>query len=109
MDPNPHYSVIITTCADSDSAERLARLLTEARLAACVQVSGITSFYSWKGSVVRDGEQLLLIKAPAGNYSQIEEAIRRNRPYDVPEIIALPVTQGYAPYLSWIDEVSNTL
>ncbi len=107
MEHSSHYSVIVTTCPDAESAEKLARLLNEDRLAACVQVSSITSFYSWKGTVVKDAEQLLLIKAPADNYGRIEEAIQKNHPYEIPEIIELPIARGYAPYLAWIDEVST--
>ena len=98
--------MIITTCPDTSTAEHLARLLIESRLAACVQVSGVTSFYTWKGTVAREAEQLLLIKARTDRYPLIEDAIRSNHPYEIPEIIELPIAGGHAAYFSWIDAVS---
>lgn len=101
------YCVILTTCPDREEAERLARLLVESRLAACVQMTGVTSFYEWSGALNRDDEQLLLIKAPSSSYGEIEAVISRNHPYDVPEIIRIPVTAGSERYLQWIDTVTK--
>ncbi len=101
------YSVILTTCGSRDEAERLARLLVETRLAACVQVTGVTSFYEWDGALNRDDEQLLLIKAPSASYGAIEECISRNHSYDVPEIVRIPITAGSDAYLHWIDAVTK--
>jgi len=101
------YCVILTTCSNREEAERLARLLVESRLAACVQMTGVTSFYEWDGALNRDDEQLLLIKAPSASYGKIEEFISRNHSYDVPEIIRVPVTAGSEAYLNWIDAVTE--
>ena len=101
------YCVILTTCPDREEGEQLARLLVESRLAACVQMTGVTSFYEWDGALNRDDEQLLLIKAPSSSYREIETVISRNHPYDVPEIIRIPVTAGSQRYLRWIDTVTK--
>ena len=101
------YCVILTTCANREEAERLARLLIEARLAACVQMTGVTSFYEWDGALSRDDEQLLLIKAPSSSYGEIEACISHNHSYDVPEIIQIPILAGSESYLKWIDTVTK--
>ncbi|MBN2568346.1 MAG: divalent-cation tolerance protein CutA [Deltaproteobacteria bacterium] len=101
------YCVILTTCANREEAEHLARLLVESRLAACVQMTGITSFYKWDGALNRDDEQLLLIKAPSASYGEIEAFISRNHSYDVPEIIQITVRAGSKAYLKWIDTVTE--
>ncbi|MBN2398223.1 MAG: divalent-cation tolerance protein CutA [Deltaproteobacteria bacterium] len=101
------YCVILTTCGSRDEAERLARLLVETRLAACVQVTGVTSFYQWDGALNRDEEQLLLIKAPSASYDAIEECISRNHIYDLPEIVRIPITAGSGAYLQWITAVTQ--
>ncbi|MDD5723483.1 MAG: divalent-cation tolerance protein CutA [Syntrophales bacterium] len=101
------YCVILTTCANQEEAERLARLLVESRLAACVQMTGVTSFYEWDGAINRDDEKLLLIKAPSASYGDIEAFIARNHSYDVPEIIQIPIRAGSKTYLKWIDTVTE--
>lgn len=101
------YCVILTTCPSREEAERLARQLVEAKMAACVQMTGVTSFYEWDGAINRDDEQLLLIKAPSASYGSIESFISRNHSYDVPEIIRIPVTAGSEAYLRWIDAVTE--
>ncbi len=97
--------VIVVLCvvpADFDSA-KLARTLVERSLAACVQ-SGpeVTSTYRWKGVVETSAEKLVLIKTRSALFGAVERAIRKVHPYDVPEIIALPVVAGHAPYLGWV-------
>lgn len=101
------YCVILTTCANREEAERLAQLLVEAKLTACVQMTGVTSFYEWDGALNRDDEQLLLIKAPAFSYGEIEAFISQNHSYDVPEIIQIPIRAGSESYLNWIDSVTQ--
>jgi periplasmic divalent cation tolerance protein len=107
MTAKESYSVILTTCGNEVEAERIARLLVENRLAACVQITGVTSFYEWDGKVNKDGEQLLLIKAKTSLYEEIEKAITEIHVYEVPEIIRLPVEAGLEHYLQWIDDVSK--
>jgi periplasmic divalent cation tolerance protein len=101
------YCVILTTAGSQEEADRLAELLVSSRLATCVQIASITSHYRWEGKVVREPEFLLLIKSAERLYSQVETAILENHSYETPEIIQLPVCQGFARYLSWISE--NTL
>ncbi len=98
------FCVVMTTCSNREDAGTLASLLVDRRLAACVQVSDITSYYRWKGSVNNEGEALLLIKTRVDRYPAVESCIRENHDYDVPEILQIPVTAGLAPYLAWIDE-----
>jgi len=101
------YCVVLTTCGDKDEAERLASLLVEKRLAACVQMSGVTSLYEWEKEIQKDNETLLVIKARADLYGEIEGAISDNHSYEVPEIIKIPIEEGLDAYLGWIDEVSR--
>jgi periplasmic divalent cation tolerance protein len=105
-DPN-RYCMVLTTCPTQEEGDRIAGLLVEGRLAACVQMMGITSCYLWKGAVNREDEKLLIIKAQAGNYPAIESCILRNHSYEVPEIVMIPIEKGAAAYLGWIDEVSG--
>lgn len=101
------YCVILTTCGSSDEAEELAGTLVNQRLAACVQITSVTSFYRWEDDVARDHEYLLLIKAMMSRYDDIEQFIRKNHAYDIPEIIRLPVSGGLQDYLHWIDDVTR--
>ncbi|MBN2466514.1 MAG: divalent-cation tolerance protein CutA [Deltaproteobacteria bacterium] len=101
------YSVIFTTCGTQDDAGNLARLLVERHLAACVQMTPVTSVYEWEGKINKDQEVLLLIKAKKLLYHEIEEFIVQNHRYDIPEIIEVPIENGLAKYLGWIDEVSK--
>lgn len=107
MEHAKEYSVILTTCATIDEAETIALMLVERRLAACVQITNITSYYEWKGKVTSDAEQLLLIKARSDAYQAIEQAITEHHSYEVPEIVQLPIQAGLDKYFSWIDEVSG--
>ena len=96
--------VVITTTETKEDAERLAHLLVEGELAACVQVlPQITSIYRWQGKVEQAGETLLLIKTTRATYPQLETAIKENHAYQAPEIIALPVQAGLDEYLDWLD------
>lgn len=98
------YLQVMTTVARKDDAERIARALVEDRLAACVQILGpITSLYRWQGAPETSEEWLCLIKSRQERYAQIEEAIRRLHPYEVPEILAVPVVAGSGDYLAWLE------
>jgi periplasmic divalent cation tolerance protein len=95
--------VIFCTVPDATTGEHIARYLVEYRLAACVNViPGVTSVYRWQGQVETGTEALLKIKAKAGSYQQIETAIRSQHPYELPEIIAVPVSDGLTEYLDWV-------
>ncbi len=98
------YCVVLTTTPDPETAHRLAEGLVSRKLAACVQVLPITSFYTWKGELCRDAEHLLLAKTTTSRYPDVEAYIREHHPYEVPEIIRLPIEAGWAPYLAWVRE-----
>jgi periplasmic divalent cation tolerance protein len=95
--------VVITTTETLQDAERLAAMLVERELAACVQIlPSITSIYRWQGKVEKSAECLLLIKTTREAYPELETAIRENHSYQTPEIIALPVEAGSDGYLNWL-------
>ena len=95
--------LVVTNLPDRASAEKLAALLVERRLAACVNVlSPCTSVYRWQGEIQRDEEHPLLIKTTQDRYAELELLIRANHPYELPEIIAVPIVRGQPAYLQWI-------
>ncbi|MEW5756771.1 MAG: divalent-cation tolerance protein CutA [Pseudomonadota bacterium] len=99
------YMVVFNTCPDRTTADALAQALVELNLAACVSIlPGARSVYRWQGKIETAEEQLLMIKTRTDRYAEVERELKARHPYQVPEIIALPVTQGLAPYLSWIDD-----
>ena len=96
--------LVLTNLPDRAAAERLADLLVEKRLAACVNIlAPCRSVYRWKGAVQHDEEHPLLIKTNAERYADVEAAIRAGHPYELPEIIAVPIEHGLPAYLSWLD------
>jgi periplasmic divalent cation tolerance protein len=104
------YLLIMTTCPDMPAAEKIASELVDNSLAACVQLlPGIRSFFRWQGKVERADEILLLIKTTAQRYAEIENIINSLHSYEVPEIIAVPVTAGLRDYLNWIDDNTRAL
>ncbi|MBM4357230.1 MAG: divalent-cation tolerance protein CutA [Deltaproteobacteria bacterium] len=95
--------VLCTVPAEGGHAERLARGVVEAKLAACVNVLGpIRSIYEWKGSVAEESELQLVVKTTAERYPALEAHLRREHPYEVPEVLALPVARGAGAYLEWV-------
>jgi len=97
--------LVLTTVARAEDAERLAEELVGRRLAACVNVlPGVRSIYRWKGAVERDEERLLLVKTRTERFEALREAILSLHPYEVPELIAIPIEAGSAAYLAWLDE-----
>ena len=99
--PDSHC-VILCTTGSREEAERLAELLVSRKLAACVQISAITSVYTWQGDLHKDAEFLLLIKTAASRYAEVEAAIIEHHSYEVPEIVQLPIENGLPAYLEWI-------
>ena len=96
--------LILSTCPDAETATALSRSLVEKKLAACVNiVPGIRSIYRWQGAVNNDQEVMLVIKSLSSCYEELESWILENHPYDVPEVIALPVDRVSASYLAWIE------
>jgi periplasmic divalent cation tolerance protein len=96
--------VILSTCATEEEAERLARLLVDARLAACVSViPRMRSFYRWEGAVESSDECLLVIKSSRELFDSVRARIETAHSYEVPELLALPVVDGAANYMNWLD------
>lgn len=95
--------LVFCTCPDVATAERIAEIVVSERLAACVNIMpGLTSIYRWQGQVQRDFETMLLIKTREAVYALLEMRIRELHPYQVPEVIALPIGTGSTAYLDWI-------
>lgn len=98
------HGVVTTTTGSTEEAERIAGALLERRLAACVQTMPVESRYVWKGEVTVDREVLLLVKTRQDRFEEVQAAIAELHSYEVPEILLLPVTAGWPPYLAWLDE-----
>jgi periplasmic divalent cation tolerance protein len=100
--------IVISTTGSQEEARRIARELVERRLAACVNILGPTeSVYRWQGKVEVAGEFLLLIKTTAARFADVRDALTTLHSYDVPECIALDITEGSPQYLAWLaDSVS---
>ena len=99
----PEFVVVLVTTADAEEGARLGRALVEERLAACANVVGpIRSIYRWQGAVEEADEHLVLLKARGADVAALEARVRALHSYDVPEVLALPVTAGSAPYLAWL-------
>lgn len=98
------HCIAMTTVGSEDDASKLAQAIVEARLGACVQVVAIRSFYRWQGAIADDPEQLLLIKTRTDRYEQLEAFVAERHPYELPEIVQVPLTAGFAPYLAWIED-----
>lgn len=97
--------VILCTAPDAEVGAKLASGLVDAKLAACVNlVPGLRSFYRWQGEVHDDPEVQLLIKTPEERFDALAAWIDEHHPYDVPELIALPITKGSGAYLDWMRE-----
>jgi periplasmic divalent cation tolerance protein len=101
--------LVFTHLPDRPAAERIAGLLVEQKLAACVSVlSPCRSVYRWKGALQRDEEHPLLIKTTAERYPALEQALRAAHPYELPEIIAVSVERGLPAYLEWVAAETTT-
>lgn len=96
--------IVLTTTSSDEEAERIARALLEAKLAACVQVQAITSLYRWKGEIARDAERLLLIKTTVARWDSVRDRIASLHSYETPEILRLPVEAGLDRYLGWLGD-----
>jgi periplasmic divalent cation tolerance protein len=95
--------VVLVTCPTAERAAEIARALVEERLAACGNViPGLRSIYRWEGKVQDDAEALLVLKTTGERFEALRERVLSLHPYQVPEVIALPIEAGSAPYLAWI-------
>src|SRR5690606_12857243 len=97
--------LVLCTCPDADAALRLAEAAVEGRHAACVNiVGGMRSVYRWQGEVTGDDEVLLVAKTTAAAYAGLEALWQAAHPYELPEIVAVPIAQGSARYLAWLSD-----
>ncbi len=98
------FQIVLTTCPDTVSAERIARALVEEGLAACVNIlAPMRSIYKWKGKIEGASEQLLVIKSSLAHFPAIRDRLRALHPYELPEIIAVPIADGLPEYLAWLN------
>lgn len=103
MEALPETLLVLTNCPDEETANAIALAVVEAGLAACVNIlPRAQSIYRWQGKVESATEIPLLIKSTAALYPALQAAIAQRHPYDVPEIIALPITRGLPAYLNWV-------
>jgi periplasmic divalent cation tolerance protein len=97
--------IVFTTCGSQEEAEKIARNLVENRLAACVNIiPQVRSIYRWEGKVESAEEWLLVVKTTADKFVQVREAIRSLHSYELPECVAIPIEEGSAEYLRWIED-----
>ncbi len=101
--PPPDIVVVMCTCPPGDQAGFIARTLVEEGHAACVnRLPGVTSTYRWQGQVEQSEETLLLIKTSRERYAALQSRLAQIHPYELPEIIAVPITTGLPAYLQWV-------
>ena len=106
---NNGFFVILSTCPDTGTAERLGTALVEESLAACVNVvPGLRSIYRWNDAVQSDEEVLMLIKTTAARLEAARLRLVELHPYEVPEVVALPVADGHHAYLAWVSSSTRT-
>ncbi len=99
--------VVLITAGSREESTRLAEMLVNSKLAACVQiVPEIESLYIWQGKIERASEMLLIVKTVEANFAQLDQEVRALHSYETPEIVALSVNAASAPYLSWL--IANT-
>jgi len=102
------HVVVLVTAPSKDVGREIGQTLLERRLAACINVvPAVESLYVWQGEVCDDEEVLLVIKTTAAAFDALVTAVRNVHPYDVPEIIALPIAAGFQDYLDWISESTD--
>ena len=105
MQNQGEFLLVQTSCPDKESAVALAQEIIKKKVAACVNVlPEVTSFYEWKGDVKQDSEILLLIKTQKSRYLDLQAVICESHPYELPEVIAVTITDALPEFLSWIRE-----
>jgi periplasmic divalent cation tolerance protein len=103
------YLTAFVTDPDQPTAERLADILLTKNIVACVNIlPPMQSRYWWKENIQTDSEQLLIFKLPSKNWEVFKDTVVDNHPYEVPEIIALPIVKGNESYLKWLGEMANS-
>lgn len=105
MNEKDKLIVVLTTCPSQEVASQLSRALVTEQLAACVNaIPGISSTYIWKGKVQTDGEVLLMIKTTEARFEAVKTRVAALHPYELPELMAIPVCAGAENYLAWVRE-----
>ncbi|XP_071442859.1 divalent-cation tolerance protein CutA isoform X2 [Hetaerina americana] len=100
------HSVAYVTAPSEEVAKKLAKGIVSGKFAACVNIiPKVTSIYEWKGEISEDAEVLMMIKTRTSRVEELIEFIRKNHPYELPEVISLPIQKGNPPYLEWISEI----
>jgi periplasmic divalent cation tolerance protein len=103
MNDEVKHILVLSTCPGSISAKKIARDLINEKLAACVNIiPGVQSFFTWVGKVDSANEHMLVIKTTLDLYDAVEKRLKKQHPYELPEIIAVPIHTGLAGYLDWI-------
>jgi periplasmic divalent cation tolerance protein len=98
------YILVISTVSSKKEAQKLARVLLDKKLAACINIiSGVDSIYTWKGKVEKASEYLLLIKTKTSLFNKIKKVIKENHSYEMPEILSVEINKGSKEYLKWLD------
>ena len=99
------YIIALNTCPNAETAEKIAYSLVESQLAACTNIiPTVQSIYRWQGKIEQEHEALLIIKTRKNKFTQLESLIREHHPYELPEIVAVPIEAGTKEYLNWIDQ-----
>lgn len=105
MTDTAQYILVLTTSPGSITAKKLANELVETGAAACVNIlPKVHSVFRWKNTIEQEDEYLLFIKTAAAKYEAVEQVIRAYHPYELPEIISLPITGGLPQYLAWLEQ-----
>ena len=106
--PDTDAIVVFMTAANGEEATRLAEMLVGAHLAACVQIlPEMESVYRWQGKIERSSEVLLIAKTTRGKFDELEREVLALHSYDTPEIVAVPILTGSAPYLEWLNQAMD--
>ena len=102
--------LVLCTCPDRASADVIAQALLERRLAACINIlPGVSSMYRWQGKIETAEEVLLVIKTRQPRYAELEAEILSHHPYELPEVVAVPLDRGLPGYLAWIEQCTTPL
>lgn len=105
MNTKSNSIVVLVTCGSEEEALKIANILVEKHIAACVNlVSPIRSIYRWEGKIWDEKEWLLIVKTQSDRFAELEKKVKSLHSYSVPEIISLPITEGSSAYLNWIKE-----
>lgn len=108
MESKARFSIIQTTYIDDEVGEEIINAILSQKLAACIQVHEISSFYHWDGALNKSKEKLLVIKTKASLYQKVEAEILKYHNYETPEIIESEITNGFKGYLDWVEEEVNS-